>query len=86
LDVNPPQALVKHHTGGIALDEFAHGFAKELRPGLGLLIKGIGRHKLVILLPGRSAHGRIHHLNGRLAPESGLAHLVGASKTPKPPI
>jgi hypothetical protein len=50
LDVDSPESLVKKYTGGVTLNELAHRFTKKLRPGLGLLIKGIGRHRLTILL------------------------------------
>jgi hypothetical protein len=36
-DVGLPQALVKKHAGGVALDQVAHGLGKQRRPGLRLV-------------------------------------------------
>ena len=38
-DVGLPQAFVKEHAGGVALDQLAHGFRKERRPGLGFFVE-----------------------------------------------
>ena len=35
-NVGLPQALVEEHAGGVALDQIAHGFREQRRPGLGL--------------------------------------------------
>ena len=47
-DVGAPQALVEEHTGGVALDQLAHGFRKERGPGLGFLIELVCRHGLIL--------------------------------------
>ena len=39
LNVRLPQTLVEEDAGGVALDQITHGFGKQGRPGLGLLIE-----------------------------------------------
>jgi hypothetical protein len=43
LDVGLPHALVKEHAGGVALDQVAHGFGEQGRPGFGLGIELVVR-------------------------------------------
>ena len=38
-DVGLPQALVKEHAGGVALDQLAHGFRKQGGPRLGFFVE-----------------------------------------------
>jgi hypothetical protein len=44
-----PQALVKEHAGGVALDQLAHGFRKQGGPRLGFFVELVC-HKCLILL------------------------------------
>ena len=39
LDVSGPQAFVEKHAGGVALDQLAHRFREERRPGLGFFVE-----------------------------------------------
>ena len=46
VDIGTPQPLVEAHAGGVALDELAHRFREQGRPGLGLLVELIAGHGL----------------------------------------
>jgi len=47
-DFGLPQALVEDHAGGVALDQFAHRFGKQGRPGLGLFVKLVLAHGMSV--------------------------------------
>ena len=49
LDVSAPQALVKKHTGGVALHQLAHGFREQGGPSLGFAVERVGRCHASIL-------------------------------------